>query len=183
LSSPWTECVWRAFRAGNLTRTCRDVLLTLHHYRDGGLVPSHRTLAGRAKCSVKSVQRALQTARSLGLVDWVGRRVRALWRSLQASNAYRLLMPESAPTGVKVNALRTDGQNARGLEEKEKTRPREAQTALAELMRAAAKAPDLLAARREAWAARFKCQGTPRGSQGCHAEANRGDGRCLCREE
>ena len=52
---PWTARVWREFRVGNLTRSSRDVLLTLKTFRGtGGLcVPSHATLADRAKCSVR----------------------------------------------------------------------------------------------------------------------------------
>ena len=110
-ASPWVDRVWHEFRAGNLTRTARDVLLTLHSYRGCGEIrPSHRTLAERCKCSVRSVQRALQAGRSLGLVDWCERRVRAAWRWLRASNAYRLMVPA------------TTGQSVRGREREEKQR-------------------------------------------------------------
>jgi hypothetical protein len=58
-SPTWTDRVWHEFRAGNLTRTFRDVLFTLHGYqRCGAIWPSHATLAQRCQCSVKSVQRA-----------------------------------------------------------------------------------------------------------------------------
>ncbi len=43
MSGTWTARVWQEFRAGNLTRAARDVLLTLRTYRGrGGLIcPSH----------------------------------------------------------------------------------------------------------------------------------------------
>ena len=49
--TPWTSRIWQEFRAGNLTRAGRDVLLTLRTYRGhGGLIcPSHATLADRAR--------------------------------------------------------------------------------------------------------------------------------------
>src|SRR6516162_9781581 len=42
-----------------------------------GIFPSHEFLARRARCSVRTVQRALEAARALGLVDWSHQRVRA----------------------------------------------------------------------------------------------------------
>ena len=73
---PWRDRVWREFRAGNFTRAMRDVLLTLATYRGpGGIAwPSHATLAERAKCSVRTVQRALAMAAELGLTQ-AGERV------------------------------------------------------------------------------------------------------------
>jgi DNA-binding transcriptional MocR family regulator len=130
---PWTARVWQEFRAGNLTRSARDILLTLRTYRGpGGLIcPSHATLADRAKCSVRSVQRALQQADHLGLVRWAERRVRAAWRWLRTSNRYWLT---------------TTGQLARGGESSSK------KEALRALLAEAARMPDLLAMRRQAMA-------------------------------
>jgi DNA-binding transcriptional MocR family regulator len=93
------DTIWLEFRAGNLTRAHRDVLLCLAGY---GRVawPSHQTLADRANCCVRTVQRALEAARDLGLVTWVERRVRAGWRWLRTSNRYTLTVP--ATTGQKV---------------------------------------------------------------------------------
>jgi hypothetical protein len=94
-SIPWADRVWREFRAGNLTRSWRDVLLTLATFRGhgGSIHPSHATLAERGRCSVRTVQRALAHGQRLGLVEWSERRVRASWRWLRTSNAYRLLLP------------------------------------------------------------------------------------------
>jgi hypothetical protein len=92
------DTIWLEFRAGNLTRAHRDVMLCLVAY---GRVawPSHETLADRANCCVRTVQRALEAARDLGLVTWVERRVRAGWRWLRTSNRYTLTVPT---TGQKV---------------------------------------------------------------------------------
>jgi Helix-turn-helix domain len=67
------------------------VLLTLHTFRGQGSAawPSHATLAERARCCTRTVQRALQHAQHLGLVSWAERRVRAGWRWLRTSNLDR----------------------------------------------------------------------------------------------
>lgn len=97
MSIEWTARVWQEYRGGTLTRAYRDVLLTLQSYRGrGGLIcPSHETLADRTRCSVSTVQRALRHARTLGLVMWAERRVRASWRWLRTSNKYALDVPEN----------------------------------------------------------------------------------------
>ena len=53
-STVWTTRVWREHRAGNISRTERDVLLTLRTFRGAGgtMHPSHATLADRARCSL-----------------------------------------------------------------------------------------------------------------------------------
>ena len=148
--TPWTSRIWQEFHAGNLTRTGRDVLLTLKTYRGhGGLIcPSHETLAGRVHCHASTVWRALQAARDLGLVRWTERRVRAAWRSLRTSNRYVLTQPE-APVSP---ANRTTMQKARGGESQFKKEAREGSKAtLAAMLETAGRLPDLLAARVAAW--------------------------------
>lgn len=152
----WTDRVWREFHAGNLTRSYRDVLLTLRTFRGtGGLcVPAHATLADRARCCVRTVQRALQQAQELGLVFWVERRVRAGWRWLRSSNAYRLAIPEaSVQPGMRrtVPRYRTTGQNDRGGESLSK------KEAIQAIIREAARLPDLLAMRRAAFTGGPRC--------------------------
>jgi hypothetical protein len=148
MPAPWTARVWAEYRTENLTRAYRDVLLTLATFQGpGGIAwPSHATLATRAKCSVRTVQRALAMAAELGLVAWTERRVRAGWRWLRTSNTYRLLMPlEAVRAGLRA-AWRptpaTTGQDGRGGERSSK------KEALERLLAAAAAAPDLLAMRR-----------------------------------
>jgi DNA-binding transcriptional MocR family regulator len=94
--------IWQAYRDGKLTRAFLIVLLELPRFAGpGGIYPSHAALASRARCSVKTVQRALQAARELGLVSWSHRHVRAAWRALRVSNAYVLTGYRSAsPTDI-----------------------------------------------------------------------------------
>ncbi len=85
----WIPAVWSAFRARALTRSARDVLLTLRTFRGaGGLIyPSHARLAERVGCCERTVRSALADARDAGLVDWnSGSRRRT-------SNRYTLLLP------------------------------------------------------------------------------------------
>ena len=90
----WCRSVWSAFHANDLTRARRDVLLTLESYArasPGGVPwPSHATLAARARCSERTVRRALAIGRKLGLVSWVSRWIPSAWRALRASNHYVL---------------------------------------------------------------------------------------------
>lgn len=116
----WTDRVWHEFRARHLTPLERDVLLRLAEY-PGEAWPAHTTLAERARCSVRTVQRALAKGREFGLVRWFERRVRRGWRWLRTSSRYVLLLP---PEPVAA----TTGQNARGLSNKNKSRRFEPET-------------------------------------------------------
>ncbi len=157
----WTDRVWLEFRCGNLTRGYRDVLLTLRTFRGhGGLcIPSHATLADRAECSVRTVQRALVMGRTLDLVSWTERRVRAAWRWLRTSNSYRLAVPEEPIQPGQHPAWprrATTGQSGRGGEQVDSERGTQSRkAAMAEFMRVAAGMPDLLAARRQVIEARL----------------------------
>lgn len=135
--NPWLSRICREFEAGNLTRAARDVLKELGRFRSCalGLCPSHALLAARARCSVRTVQRALATARDLDLIDWAERRIRVGWRELKTSNRYQLLVP-SKP-------VHTTGQKARGVTYDRKRRCIEA------VLRVAAGGIDLLKRRRE----------------------------------
>jgi hypothetical protein len=144
----WITRIWHEYRAGTLTRAHRDVLLTLHTFRGhGGIAwPSHATLAERARCCTRTVQRALQQAQGLGLVSWTERRVRAGWRWLRASNLYRFVVPGGAVRAAagpvsRVPAL-TDSGAGEGRGSKK--------DALDEMLLAAEALPDLLALRRAA---------------------------------
>jgi hypothetical protein len=149
MSIPWTERIWREYRAGCLTRAMRDVLLTLRTYRGhGGLIcPAHETLASRASCSLSTVQRALHQAQRLGLVSWGERRVRSGWRWMRASNRYSLVTPD-APVDSSLRPIwwrrRTNSQRDGVGESASK------KEALKVMIREAAGLPDLLAMRRRA---------------------------------
>jgi hypothetical protein len=153
-ANPWRDRVWKEFRAGNLTRAYRDVLLTLATFRgaDGLICPAHATLAERASCSVSTVRRALAQAFRLDLVSWTERRIRTGWRWLRTSNAYRLMLPGGpVQRGMRPawprrrTTAQSDGEGE-SLNKK---------GALREMLRAAAALPDLLALRRAAMAAHF----------------------------
>jgi hypothetical protein len=153
-ANPWRDRVWKEFRADNLTRAYRDVLLTLATFRGaGGLIcPAHATLAERAGCSVSTVRRALTQAFRLDLVSWTERRIRAGWRWLRTSNVYRLAVPAGpVQRGMRPGwpRRRTNGQSDGGGENLNK------KGALREMLRGAAALPDLLALRRAAMAARL----------------------------
>ena len=154
MNPAWFHRVEQEYRAGNLTAKAFLVLRQLAFYlgNRGEAWPSHETLAERAGCCVRTVQRALQAARDLGLVDWVERRVRAAWRWLRTSNLYRLLMPGGAVQPGLRGRPATTGQKDRGGERE----AREGRSpALTKLLEAASGLPDLLAARREHWRARL----------------------------
>jgi hypothetical protein len=117
-TTTWTAAVWQHFHAGALTRASRDVLLTLRTYRGhgGDCWPAHETIAARARCSPSTVLRALRQARDLGLVTWAERRLRAGWRWLRTSNAYRFILPDRPPEPHARACRRTDRHFAAGGE-------------------------------------------------------------------
>jgi hypothetical protein len=148
ITCPWATRVWREFHIGNLTRSYRDILLTLRTFRGAGgeCWPSHATLAERARSSLRTVQRALRKGEHLGLVQWVERRVRAGWRWLRTSNRYFFRLPESPVVGgmrPRPRSAPTTRQKGSGGETSKKE-------ALLEMLREAATVPDLLARRRQA---------------------------------
>jgi hypothetical protein len=161
--SAWFSRVYREYDAGNLTPLWRDVLRALGRFDACrfGIFPSHDFLARRARCSVRTVQRALEAARALGLVDWSHQRVRASWRLLRTSNRYVLKMPagpvQPGPHGPGDQGRPTTGQAGRGVTQPiTKTARERSSGALAAMLEAARGLPDLLKARREAMEARLR---------------------------
>jgi hypothetical protein len=77
------------YRASRITPKGEKVGLALLKRlgADGRCDPSHETLAGDASCDEKTVRRALDTLKGLGLVRWVNRLLRDGWRAAQTSNA------------------------------------------------------------------------------------------------
>jgi hypothetical protein len=74
--------------------------------------PSHETLAVDAACDEKTVRRALDALKTLGLVRWINRLVRDGWRDAQTSNAY-LLAPAEVANPPADRAPRCGGHSAR----------------------------------------------------------------------
>jgi hypothetical protein len=160
--SAWFSRLKREYEAGNLPAKQYLVLCELGRFDACrlGIFPSHRTLAARARCGLRTVSRALQAARQLGLVEWTETRVRAAWRSLQGPNRYVLKVPAAAVQWLR----RTDGQSGRGDTNDQKKPARERSSgALHAMLEAARGLPDLLKARREAMEARWRGEMTARG--------------------
>ena len=86
-------------RGGGITRAARDVgEALLRRLSEGGQCdPAHDTLAADAGCSARTVGRATARMRTLGLVRWQPRLVRAGWRAEQTSNAYELIPAADPP--------------------------------------------------------------------------------------
>jgi hypothetical protein len=157
--SAWFSRVYREYEAGNLTPLWRDVLRALGRFDACrfGIFPSHEFLARRARCSVRTVQRALEAARALGLVDWTAQRVRASWRLLRASNRYVLKLPTAPVQPGPHGPSATTGQADRGVTQPiTKTARERSSGAIRAIVEAARGLPDLLKARREALEARWR---------------------------
>ena len=118
--SAWFSRLKREYEAGNLPAKQYLVLCELGRFDACrlGIFPSHRTLAARARCGLRTVQRALQAARRLGLVEWSATRVRAAWRALRGPNRYVLQVPASPVQCLR----RTTGQSGREDTNEQKNR-------------------------------------------------------------
>jgi len=82
--------ILNTFRAGQLSRTAKDVLLIIGSNQQRPM--SFATIAHLAKCSRRSVAYAVQQAEALGIIERTQRRVRRGNRVLRGANAYRFLM-------------------------------------------------------------------------------------------
>jgi len=157
MSAPWFSRLKREYEAGNLPARQYLVLCELGRFDRCrlGIFPSHRTLAARARCGLRTVQRALQAAKRLGLVEWAATRVRAAWRSLQGPNRYVLKVPAAA-----VQWLQRTGRQSgrRDTNEGKKAASERSSGTLGAMLEAARGLPDLLKARREALEARWRAR-------------------------
>lgn len=89
---PWPARLIDEQLAGNITRTERDALMaTRSLIANGNATPTHNQIARRAGCSRRTVVRAHERGRELGLMlhwhQFNGRNGR------QSGNRYRLIMP------------------------------------------------------------------------------------------
>jgi hypothetical protein len=153
--SAWFSRLKREYEAGNLPAKQYLVLCELGRFDAYrlGIFPSHRTLAARARCCVRTVQSALQAAKRLGLVEWAATRARAAWRSLQGPNRYILKVPVAAVQWVR----RTGGKFCRrDTNEQKKPAGEQSNGTIRAMLAAARGLPDLLKARREVMEARWR---------------------------
>lgn len=79
---------------------------------DGQLDPAHETIADDVGCCSRTVRRALEALKALGLVMWQRRLVRVGWRTAQTSNAYLLALADGEIL-PKSRVRRCDGQSVR----------------------------------------------------------------------
>jgi hypothetical protein len=79
---------------------------------DGQCDPGHNTIASDVGCCARTVRRALDALKALGLVIWQRRIVRDGWRVEQTSNAY-LLAPAEARTLPTIRPKPCGGQRVR----------------------------------------------------------------------
>jgi hypothetical protein len=159
--SAWFSRLKREYEAGNLPAKQYLVLCELGRFDRCrlGIFPSHRTLAARTRCCVRTVRNALQAARRLGLVEWAATRARAAWRSLQGPNRYVLKLPAGAVQW----AQRTAGKFCRrDTNDPKKPAQERSSSAIRTMLEAARALPDLLKARREAMETRWQNEITAR---------------------
>lgn len=88
-------------KAGHLTEGQFQVVMELPGWlnlRGGRCDPSHRTIGNKANVKVKTVQRALGTAKRLGLIGWDQRARRIGGETIQITNQYQILPGLAAAT-------------------------------------------------------------------------------------
>jgi hypothetical protein len=140
--------IW-LFHLGQISRAGRDVGLAMADFlgADGRCDPSHDAIARRAHAAPRTVRTALACLSRLGVLSWVRRLVRIGDCVAQNSNAYVLVLGQTV----------SDGNRCPRSAKKVSVKRCERDTgALMDLMRAAATLPDLLQARRVAWAAGWR---------------------------
>jgi hypothetical protein len=102
------------------------LLFGFYNPRTGQCFPSHKAIAIKARCGVRTVQRALKWARENGLIQWSHGLVRDEWRVLRTSNRYafaafltirRILVSISASDGQRRRGLPTSYTSNRSLAE------------------------------------------------------------------
>jgi hypothetical protein len=96
----WESRLQAEYDAKNITSLERKALVVLLTFRGHGgrIFPAHQSIADRVthlyrRCSERTVRRALDRARDLGLLFWLPQRKRVGWRSLQTSNLYFVNVP------------------------------------------------------------------------------------------
>jgi len=90
--TPFQSALEAAYAARKLTRLHVHIGYLLHGWRSR--CPTHRKLAQAAKCSIRTVQRALSRLHELGLLSWTRRVLACVGFRAQIANAYHLLSHE-----------------------------------------------------------------------------------------
>jgi hypothetical protein len=105
---------------------------------DGQCDPGHNTIASDVGCCARTVRRALDALKALGLVIWQRRIVRDGWRVEQTSNAY-LLVPAEAGTLPTIRPKSCGGQRVRETRQESFNLPPASPTDIAEARAALAR--------------------------------------------
>lgn len=95
-------------------RIYEALLFGFYNPRTGECFPSHKALAQKARCGVRTVQRALKWARQHNLIQWAHGLVRDGWRVLRSSNRYAFAAFLTTPRILASLAL-SNGQKKRGV--------------------------------------------------------------------
>ena len=90
------------------------LLFGFYNPRTGQCFPSHKALATKARCGVRTVQRALKWARDNGLIQWSHGLVRNGWRVLRTSNRYAFAAFLTMRR-ILVSIAASNGQRRRGI--------------------------------------------------------------------
>jgi hypothetical protein len=90
------------------------LLFGFYNPRTGQCFPSHKAIAIKARCGVRTVQRALKWAREHDLVQWAHGLVRDGWRVLRTSNRYAFAAFLTMRRVIASIAI-SDGQRRRGV--------------------------------------------------------------------
>ena len=90
------------------------LLFAFYNPRTGQCFPSHKAIAAKARCGVRTVQRALKWARDNGLIEWAHGLVRDGWRVLRTSNRYAFAAFLTMRR-ILVSIASSNGQRRRGI--------------------------------------------------------------------
>lgn len=95
-------------------RIYEALLFGFYNPRMGQCFPSHKAIAGKARCAVRTVQRALKWARENNLIQWSHGLVRDGWRVLRTSNRYAFAAFLTMRR-ILVSIAASNGQRRRGI--------------------------------------------------------------------
>lgn len=95
-------------------RIYETLLFAFYNPRTGQCFPSHKAIAIKARCGVRTVQRALKWARHNNLIQWAHGVVRDGWRVLRTSNRYAFAAFLTMRRII-ASIAASDGQRRRGV--------------------------------------------------------------------
>lgn len=90
------------------------LLFGFYNPRTGECFPSHKAIAIKARCGVRTVQRALKWAREHNLIHWAHGLYRDGWRVLRTSNRYAFAAFLTIPR-ILASLAASNGQKRRGV--------------------------------------------------------------------